>query len=67
MKKYTAGLLKTLADFLSNMALAWFVSGVIVPYFSPIHFIDKIFYAIIGIMFCYVFLVYSLKVSQFIN
>ena len=66
MKKYTAGQLKTLSDFLSNMALAWFVSGVIVPYFTPIDFYLKLFYNSIGLTFCYYLMKLALEISRFL-
>lgn len=64
MKKYSAGQLKTLAGFLSNLSLAWFSGGVIVLFFTNIDYWSKLTYNIIGLSLSYIFISIALAISK---
>lgn len=55
---------KTLIDFFTNLAVAWFTAGVIVPYFSISPAFEKIFFSIIGISGTIAFLYIALQISD---
>ncbi|OGK24222.1 hypothetical protein A3A46_01705 [Candidatus Roizmanbacteria bacterium RIFCSPLOWO2_01_FULL_37_13] len=64
MQKYSTGQLKTLSGYLSNLSLAWFSGGVIVPFFTNIDYLSKLTYNIIGLSLSYIFINIALSISK---
>lgn len=64
MKKYSSGQLRILAEFFSNLSLAWLAGGVIAPYFTKLNLYDKLSFTIIGLIASYIFISIALQISR---